>query len=186
MGVVGAIVFGALGSGLWSTVFAPLSSVLIKTVLSLVTLGIEAAKDSVYGHAAFGFRERSGDALLLICGLTILSLPAFLYVISSRFSFSTSTAKTRRRIRHALLIAMALMGSILFVQLLMRIYANEITVNFYRTLAVAAPHISVEQRSVYLARFAKVRTRKDFVTVFGELNSILEKNGEPRSDFSPW
>ena len=177
---------GALGSGLWSTIFAPVGSFLIKMVLSIVTLGIEAARDSVYRRAGFGFRERSGDVLLLIFGVAYLSLPAFFYLENKRFPFSTGTAKARRRISHILSVGMALTGSILFVQLLMGVYANGITANFYRTLAIAAPHISVEQRSVYLARFAKMRGRKDFVAVFGELNSILEKNGEPRSDFSPW
>jgi hypothetical protein len=185
LGVVGAIVVGALGSGLWSTVFAPVGSFLLKMVLSIVTLGIEAARDSVYRQAAFGFRERAGDILLIAFAALVLFIPVFLYPIRRNPS-GPGNAKTRRRINHVALICLALTSSILSVQLLMNVYSNKIVANFHRTLAVAAPHISSEQRSVYLARFAKVRTRRDFITLLGDLDSVLENNREPRSDFSPW
>jgi hypothetical protein len=91
-----------------------------------------------------------------------------------------------QRIGNVLFICFVLVSSILFVQLLTNVYSNTIVANFHRTLAVATPHISSEQRSVYLARFAKVQTRKDFITLFAELNSVLKNNGESPSDFSPW
>ncbi len=190
LGIIGAVVVGALGSGLWSTIFAPVGSWLIKLALSIVTLGLEAAKDSMYRRASFGFRERSGDILVSALATAVLLSPIFIYLIfyfpRSR-RFSTPAAKMwRRRVSHFLLICFVLASSNLFVQLLMSLYSNAVVANFHRTLAVAAPHISSEERTIYLARFAKVQTRKDFMILFVELNSVLEKNGEARSDFSPW
>jgi hypothetical protein len=188
LGIIGAIVVGALGSGLWSTVFAPLGSLLLKAGLSIVTLGIHAAKDSVYRQAAFGFRERSADLLLVALAEAILFLPLGFYLGRQlrRSSVSARAVKKWRRINHVLLIILALGSSILFVQLLMMVYANSVVANFNRSLAVAAPHISSEQRTAYLARFAKIRTRSDFIILFTEINSVLEQNSEPRSNFSPW
>jgi hypothetical protein len=178
----------------------PVGSFLIKLFLSIVTLGIESARDSVYRQAAFGFRERSGDLLLVFLAVTILFTPIFFWVALSSIKSdgmksggmksggmkSGGIVKTWRRISHVLLVGLALPSSILFVQLTMSVYSNRIVANFHRILAIAAPHISSEQRSIYMARFAKVRTRRDFMTLFEELNLVLENNGEPRSDFSPW
>src|SRR6266496_2040961 len=116
LSILGAIVLGALGSGLWSAVFAPAGSFLTKIVLSIVTLGIEAARDSVYRQAAFGFRERSGDILLILFATMVLFTPVFFYRMRRSFS-PVGTAKTWRRINHVLLICLALGSSILFVQL---------------------------------------------------------------------
>ena len=143
-------------------------------------------------RAAFGFRERSGDILLVCVGLIALFTPAYFYLIRyylTRKSFSSRAGgyvKTAQRIYDVLLICLTLTVPIAFVQLLMSVYSNDIVANFNDTLAVATPYISSEQKSVYLARFAKVRTRSDFITLFGDLNSVLEKNHEPQSDFSPW
>ena len=190
---------GALGSGLWSAVFAPVGSLLIKVFLSVVTLGIGEGKNSIYRHAAFGFSERSSNHLLIGVATLVLFSPAIMYVSTRRRLVSLSGTRgdpTGERTKgnainwkkqtNVLLIGMALVSSILCVQLLMSVYSNTVVANFHRTLAVATPHISSEQRSIYLARFAKVQTRKDFIALFTELNSVLKDNGEPASDFSPW
>jgi len=60
LGGISTVVLGALGSGLWSGVFAPLGSIAFRGLLSIVTLGLAAAKDSVYRRAALDLqRERA-------------------------------------------------------------------------------------------------------------------------------
>ena len=60
LGGISTFVLGSLGSGLWSGVFAPLGSIAFRGLLSIVTLGLAAAKDSVYRRAALDLqRERA-------------------------------------------------------------------------------------------------------------------------------
>jgi hypothetical protein len=200
LGILGVIILGALGSGLWNVVFAPLGSALTRGFLSLVTLGVEAAKDSVYDKAAIGFSEKTSQEVVAVFVEMIMSIPVVIAVAEWRIRCykkptladvtlagnAASSSRRRRRIENALIVLMFLVASVFFVQCLLTFYTNSVTGNFHRTLAVVAPHISSEQRVYYAARFARVHTRKEFVALFAELNALAEQNGEKRSDFSPW
>ncbi len=204
LGVSGALVLGALGSGLWTVLFAPLGSLLIRAALSIVTLGISAAKDSIYARAALGFTENPSITLLLLVGTFVLSLPVLLFIglrltLGDQRSrpkpedeLAAEIKKLRRRLSlltrgiYILLVFQAFIGVIFFVQILMMVYTNQVIASFQQTLAIVALHISSEQRTMYAARFAKVQNRQDFVVLFDELNSVAEKNGEKRSKFVPW
>ncbi len=76
--VLGALILGALGSGVWELVFRPSGRWLGHTVLSAVSFGSTSVRDAVYREAARGFHEGSGLMLLgFFLGL-IGSAPLFL------------------------------------------------------------------------------------------------------------
>jgi hypothetical protein len=79
-GILGTLVLGALGSGLWNVLFAPLGSLIVKAALSLVTLGISSARDQVYATAARGYAERPSVMLLLFFGTAVLVVPLGAFV----------------------------------------------------------------------------------------------------------
>jgi hypothetical protein len=198
VGIAATVILGALGSGLWSVCFAPLGSLLIKGILSLVTLGISSARDSVYASAAHGYSERPSVLLLSFFGATILMTPlafvAFAILLPRRVQQLTGLSRSEverrmarvRRLIHILLPILALLSSVLFVRILLTAYTNTVISRFHQSLAIATPYISVHEHDEFLARFAKVRKREDFLALFANLDAILAANGEARSDFSPW
>ena len=197
-GISGTIILGALGSGLWSVVFAPLGSTLIKGILSLVTLGVSSARDSVYASASRGYAEHPSVLLLGFFGAVVVMLPiawiALMIVVWRRErelpNLSEAEFERRRlrarRVTRIILPVNALLGSIIFVQILLAGYTNTVISRFHQSLTIATPYISQEERNTFLARFAKVRTRQDFISVFTDLNATLVSHGETKSEFSPW
>src|SRR3989442_14883559 len=85
LGIIGTILLGALGSGLWSVVFAPLGSTILKWLLSIVTLGIASARDALYVSAALGYRERPSLILLLGAGVAFAMVPPFIFIWLTEF-----------------------------------------------------------------------------------------------------
>jgi len=60
----GAIVLGAIGSGVWEYVFEPVLSSGTRAVLDVATLGIESYKDDLYEEVAKGLHEKASYSLL--------------------------------------------------------------------------------------------------------------------------
>ena len=197
-GILGTLVLGALGSGLWNVVFAPLGSLIVKAMLSLATLGISSARDQVYATAALGYAERPSVMLLVFFGIALFIAPLAALTFNLLFSrlsrkledrsISDLERSNKRSVRflRILLPLNALVGAMALVQILIAGYANTVVSRFHQSLAIATPHISSQERDNFLARFAKVRTRQDFLATFAELNAILLAHGEKKSDFSPW
>ncbi len=196
--IAGSLILGAFGSGLWSGVLSPVGSFLGQALMSILTLGMTSARDSIYDRVARGFSERPSVVLLTILGATFLYIPMILLTSPRIFSAfqrwlprrpgnsGRTQLKWLRRINFWLAITAFFMGAVIFVQILFLGYTNTVVARFNQTLAIASPYISAEQRTVFLARFASMRTRKDFILLFDELNKIAESHGQPRSNFSPW
>jgi hypothetical protein len=198
LGIIGSVVLGALGSGLWNEVFAPVGSRLARGLMSLLTLGMSSARDSIYESAAKGFSERPSVALLTIFGLTIFYAPLAFLVF--RFFFPPRLAMQSRentddqarelarwrRITFYLTLVLCFVGAVFFVQTLFIGYTNTVVARFNQQLAIATPYLTPEQRNMLLARFALIKSRQDFVAVFHELNEVARSHGQPASNFSPW
>jgi hypothetical protein len=201
--IAGSLILGALGSGLWSEVFAPLLSGLGHGLMSLLTLGMTSARDSIYQQAARGLYERPSVMLLSFIGiafiyvpLAIISLRRIILPIHKWASDSSSTPDKQqdrqdrivrlRRLNFWLAIVASFVGAVLFVQILFIGYTNAVVSHFNQTLAIASPYITVDQRTIFIARFASMQSRNDFILLFGDLNKITEAHGQPPSKFSPW
>ena len=168
--------------------------------MSLLTLGMTSARDSIYERAARGFCEWPSVLLLVVFGLLLLYIPVVLSTAPRFFSLMTRWLRKGRdnpearlarlaqlrRMNFWLAISTYFFGAAVFVQILFFAYTNTVIARFNQTLAVASPYISAEQRTVFVARFASMKTRNDFVLLFEELNKIAESHGQPHSDFSPW
>jgi hypothetical protein len=57
---------------------------------------------------------------------------------------------------------------------------------FNQEIVIVSPYITEQQRQIFQSRFASMKTRAEFVTLFDEINKIAEQNGKPKSDFTPW
>ncbi|MFS8082707.1 MAG: hypothetical protein ACMG51_04580 [Ginsengibacter sp.] len=71
---VATLIVGALGSGLWSLIEAPLWKI-ANWFLSATTLGIQSVRDDVYAHAALGLHELPSLYLFLIVSIFMAAFP---------------------------------------------------------------------------------------------------------------
>src|SRR5262245_16986182 len=73
--LVGWLVLGALGSGLWQRLGDPIYVSLRDGGLNLATLGLTTLKDSLYTSVALGLHERASTQLLgMIMGSGVIAL----------------------------------------------------------------------------------------------------------------
>ena len=198
LSILGTLLLGALGSGLWSAVLAPIGSSIARGLMSFLTLGITSAKDGTYRMAAEGLAERPSVFLLVFSGAFFLTIVITLFawvMVTPRLRGWLSDAPSARLVQTSARLRRWALGLSLFnvflvavvlVQIMFLGYANTVASRFIQQLTVVAPYITPEQRTLFASRFASVKTRSEFVTVFEELNAIALRNGKRRSDFSPW
>lgn len=62
-GVIGALIIGGLGNGVWEYVFEPAFTWGLSGILNVATLGAQTFKDELYGEIAKGFHEESSLSL---------------------------------------------------------------------------------------------------------------------------
>jgi hypothetical protein len=63
LGVIGALIIGGLGNGVWEYVFEPALTWSLTGILNIATLGIQTFKDELYSEIAKGFHEESSLSL---------------------------------------------------------------------------------------------------------------------------
>jgi hypothetical protein len=83
--VVGALVLGALGSGLWELLFKPLLAWITTLFLNIATLGINSLRDDLYAEIAKGIYDRSG---LLGLSLLVAWATTFFLSLATTFPFT--------------------------------------------------------------------------------------------------
>jgi len=64
LSIIGLILLGALGSGLWDVFFRPVAIWIGLKLLTLATFGLESIRDSSYQSIAKGHHERPAFLLL--------------------------------------------------------------------------------------------------------------------------
>jgi hypothetical protein len=78
LALLGAILLGALGSGLWELVLKGLMNSSRDVLLNLVSFGLHSIKDITYSQIARGFHEEASMNLLLFTVTIIILLGLFL------------------------------------------------------------------------------------------------------------
>lgn len=63
LGVIGALIIGGLGNGVWEYVLQPAFTWSLTGILNIATLGIETFKDALYREIAKGFHEEPSLSL---------------------------------------------------------------------------------------------------------------------------
>lgn len=84
LGTIGAVVIGAIGSGVWEYIFQPALRSGSNILLEVATLGIESFKNDLYRDVAKGYREQASYSLLL----SFTSLLISGYIVGCLIMFS--------------------------------------------------------------------------------------------------
>ena len=131
-----------------------------------------------------GFAERASELLLAALAGGVIAIPICMLLFAMIFPRLRKRLKTGSFDRHSnwvqsvLFCTQLFVTSILLVQILLVAYTNSVVAHFHQSLAIVAPHVSDDQLMLYKARFAKVRSRKDFIQLYSDVQLVAEKNGE--------
>lgn len=96
LGTIGAIVIGAIGSGVWEYILQPALRNGSNAFLELATLGVESFKDDLYQEVAKGYQEKASFSLLLSFNALLVS--AYLVACGLMVSKGREVIKDERRL----------------------------------------------------------------------------------------
>lgn len=198
--IIGAIILGAIGSGLWESVFKPSLSFSSNFVYNIVTLGLHSLRNQVYVDVAKGYYERqsfdiSADTSFII-GLSLITLwslfkitEIILYYInpdSVKLEEPSILTKFMRRLPSKMFPTINLSNAFIFgivfcmvisgFSLFRNSYINN-RIAYYRQLhEVVAPVINEKERLIFNSEFGQIETKEDYDAIIKSLQQIAQKN----------
>jgi hypothetical protein len=212
-GIIGTIMLGAIGSGLWSLLLEPSLSWVARGTLTLATLGISSVRDNVYQDIAKGYTEAPGLFLIaLITGFiffVVLGYSSFRlgqFVGDRIFSkfikrhLSTETDKIveklelelkkyenhLRKLEIVLIVLTILIASFLYVQYSMLKYTNSAITHFQQCFTICRPYLDEAQEKKVLAQFSQIKNKQDYIDLMNQLYEIGHKKGADFPKFTIW
>ena len=197
LAIAGALLIGALGSGLWELI-KPLFGWFASVSLDIVTLGLESLRDGLYADAAAQESERiSSLILVLLSGIMFgLSFAIFLpwkSIFPSKSEMPKEQTKEaliayvgnlntklyflkRLKFTVAVILAFVVTTQMLLIQ--RTIYVSRVTSNFNRICTIISPSITPQQNAVYHSMFSQIRTRAEYIKLVDEIHKIAQQNRE--------
>lgn len=210
LGIVGTILLGALGSGLWELALRPAGQWLGNGVLTAASLGSSALKDQVYIDAAKGYHEESANSSFVeLTPLTLFFCTAAYLWVNSRIRGHAPEKQfdadgkpqaevdaREKQIRvwktegHFLMNVLLLFGLLTFgdyaVQSLRDRAADDAYTFFAQSMIICKPYMHDDQAQTIESRFASIRGRADYINVTDDLRQIAASNHLRLPDFTPW
>ena len=216
VGIVATIVLGAIGSGVWELAGRSATQWVGRAILTGVTLGSSAIRDSVYREAARGFHEA---ASLYIVGLISALVSGFWgvtagYWTASRLrpdtddieaiaavedpqqrmimlnaSIATSKAavkSAKRKLAIAVSVGLFVIGAMQFINYLKLSQANEALTYYNQAFKICSPYMGDQDAKLVSSRFAAMQGRADYVTIVAYLGNVASSNGRKLPSYSPW
>lgn len=204
IGILSALIIGALGSGLWDVAFKPIFKKLGEALFFVLTFGIKKARDSIYKEAAKGNREQGGIYVArhlsaLLSGFLIATCIVFLQVSNKferhdfeenecRSSSVMSEAHECRKELHeekleelddilSFYVPIAVfMAVILMYSSLWMGFVNRVITDFNQYLAICKPCMSHEDVLNIERDFALMDKKEDLEVILEKLNKIAKSN----------
>jgi hypothetical protein len=197
LALLGMILVGALGSGLWSLLQPPAGSA-ARFLLSAATLGLESIRDKVYSDAAMGHHELSSLMILLLFSGFLaaipISLPLAFYFRKSLLpwllrpkandtdSHSSRSIilrynKRRRIVRFISLAIMCFCVSCISVQSAIVNQQNLIYTYYTQNVTIIRPYITENDFHTFNARYARMKTKHEYIELIQAIEHIGDQNG---------
>lgn len=191
LGIIGTILLGALGSGVWEYLLKPLFESGTKIILDIATLGIEAFKNDVYVQIAKGFSESNSiksysSIMLFLLTVMIFSIMIMYYKLQRVEKthngnieqnekvepFEVRIKKFKRQFYFSFFYV-----AIFFIFHIFNIfrltYINNSIVYYEQLKKASTPYISQRQLLVFESRFTLITNREDYILVTSDLEKVL-------------
>lgn len=201
MGILGALLVSALGSGLWESLFAPVLHTVSRWTLDVLSLGLKSYKDGVYQQVALDNQSRPAlEALFLITIIySIINLAAFLFAmvfVPESDSDSGNKAPPGYEImirltdgrwyRRIILTFAVIVPVLAYSQCVKFNYISSADAHYHQVLRIASPYLDATERTQSESDFAQISARNDYVRVLSSLEARCRANGRTVPKFDPW
>lgn len=178
---LGAILVGAIGSGVWSELLSPLWNAFVVIIIKLFTYFSESLRDSIYFEAAKGFHE--GYALSVLMLITGMFTGIFFCLVAARLLLRFDGPKdalvkfVRSRYEYFAFSFMVLVPIVMLIILaLYSSYSNTVTTSSLNSIEIVAPYVGVDEVLRLKSQFHQIKSRRDYVTFYSRMKDIGEKN----------
>ncbi|QRM20116.1 hypothetical protein GBK02_12315 [Dechloromonas sp. TW-R-39-2] len=174
LGILGTLVLGALGSGLWELI-KPGFSFLGSTALTVISLGFDSVVNDIYSRVG-----RANLPSTWIKSTALLILGVMFYVMTAMRSVRANTAPNTNQatVSRYLIgsLVFALFGAFIVVGAGRHAYVAKTRGHFDYLVRASAPYLSPEQRLSIDSRLALVTNRADYEALVVELKQCLKDN----------
>lgn len=187
LAILGTIVLGALGSGLWEVLVKPGLAWAGGAVLTISTLGLDSLRDQIYADVAIGSYERASLSILaMLTGFTISfigSMAIFRYIVST-YKILNTNHRYKFVARMVLLFYFVAFTTFLYINMYRVNYTVHAQANLEQIYRTILPYISDEQGKQYTSRMATISSRDDYIQIIDEMTDIARKNNIKVKTFS--
>jgi integral membrane sensor domain MASE1 len=190
VGVIGTIVLGAIGSGLWERVVGPFLDWSAKISVGAISWIITSYKDSIYLNAAKGFHEAHSLALYVL----VLSLLPIFYLMLLRRHPAKKADKEQDSIRDFVrskkgywfiyALTFIVIAQVLFSALRLR-HVNETITYSLASFEIIRPYVGEDKYLLYRSRYFSMRSANDFYVLQEEISVIAKTYNLPLPVYEP-
>jgi hypothetical protein len=206
--LIGVIILGAIGSGVWQIIGDPLLSIITKTFIDAINFITNTYKDGIYIEAARGLHENPATKLYILV-FTFPPILALVFILSKKSakkdmvkleveSQSKHDEKTEQlEFQIESLNKQIKSGErVIFFSVIILImtsihsttqtsYTNKVITYVDNTLDRLAPYESHENIIMLRAEFREVYTAEDYYKLYNKLESKLKAHDLPSRSQEP-
>lgn len=182
--IAGVLLMGVIGSSLYDMAIKPGIGSVGKYFLTVVTLGSESIRNSVYASAALDPTSRAQITTLSVCvgifsafTIAAILIPGLRRKLNAEGAQGDAFRASSRRLRKHLIVLV--LASTLMVNAITLMLSQSISIwrTYNANLKILAPHISDSERALLEARFASVKTKDEYVMLRGDMAAIAKAKG---------
>lgn len=195
IGILGTILLGAIGSGLWERFLSRWVDKLVELSIQLVDLIFTTYTDSIYADAALGFHENySLQIYILIFAL----MPILYYGLIRRHPIERKKRQERREQGHkgatdflrsdmGLIFLYALTVTITMYSLFFLAnisYTNRVITFSLRSIDIVAPHVEPEKTIEMKSNFYQIKNTGNFDDFYSEITEMAQRHSLQLPEFN--
>ncbi|QLH51081.1 MAG: hypothetical protein HWD57_15730 [Candidatus Accumulibacter cognatus] len=172
LGILGTLILGALGSGLWELI-KPGFSFLGSAALAVISLGLDSVVSDIYtrvGRADIASTWIKGTTLMIFG--TVFYAAAGMMMAKARAMPVNDLTYRRRSMLAAL--ALMLVAAYIFVGGARHAYVAKTRGYFEYLTRVAAPYMTVDERLLMDSKLALIKSRSDYEKLAADLKLLLK------------
>ena len=178
--ILGSMIVGALGSGLWERAGSPMLDWTIEATVSLIDIAFTSYRDSIYRDAALGFYEGPSSTLLqLVYIAPVYGFLIYLFTMLTGSPSPDDPGKVRISKLHfwTLNFFAAVALFMMMIAGIRQTYVNGVATFAEKTLDRIAPFIDEQQEEELLSEFRGVTSKAEYKEFRSRLLSICKQNG---------
>jgi hypothetical protein len=207
LGIVGTVVLGALGSGLWDVALKNVFTALGRAMLTGISFVYVHLNDTIYLEIAKGHTDRVSLWLVSCFALLFGSLTGLATgYLSIRYANATHVQNAhgepcklkplqrfliclsdkRKVLNGVVLLSTLFLVSIFLVQSCMLFYVSNAITQYEQEYAICLPFLNDHDRAFNRSQFAQIRTREDYERVLQILQQVAATNNIALPKFNIW